>query len=754
MMRYAGLRAFAAISAGVAVQYLASLPVWFWIGYALLAIIALRFTRWYSLLLVLTAAAALYLGSASAGSGSTPLDEVATYEGAVVDEPIPRQGGRTYAVELRQAEIGERNYPCGLLVRLGTGRSFHYGDRLRFRGKVAPFRYPRNPGQVDLNQYYEHQGFAGRIRPTSEIIVSGHDEGNPLLRQVVMPLRRYIVDVIGHHTAGKNRALLAGLLLGEKGDLPEETRWAFSRAGVMHILAVSGLHVAILLGVCLSLLSIARARGLAGLAATVLVTFLYVAITGFPASAVRAGLMAASASIGLFVERRYDALNGLCIAGLLILLASPLALFDVGFQLSFVATAALVLFYGKIIALFDRRQTSRFLMKWVVSPFAVTLAATLGTAPLILWYFSRVSLLSLFANLVVVPLVGSALPLGILTVVTDAFSHGLASVLAQTLNLNLSAILWFTEKVGSLSWSALTIGRPHVLVVVWLYGLILLLVFVHQAWARKAFVVTALLGIAVIVWSGTFRSPSLRVTFLDTEEGAATYVEFPNGRNMLFDVGRSRDNVVATFLESRGVSRLDLLVLSHPHAHVYAGVPDLLGRLSVSRAVVPVESSDDAGYRAVIRTLRRSGAEVVVAGRGDSILGAGTDILVMSPTPWLRQSFWERQLNANDLSLVLRLEYQGFALLLPGDLDHAALLDDMPIRAQVLKSPHQGSIIANSELLLARASPGHVVVAGRLRIRPQVSERLHRRGIALHNVRQDGARVLTIGKGRAALSRI
>jgi competence protein ComEC len=765
-MRYAGLRAFIAIAAGIALQSAAHLSVWFLAAYALLALGAAFMTRGYSLLLALAALSALYL---EAGTGdmtrtasvrdrvpylqpAVPFFRRARFEAIVLDEPLPVSGNRIYAVELNRVRIGQRSYPLGLRARMTTGRYLRYGSRIELSGALARFNYPRNPGLVDLNQYYERQGFAGRIRPQS-IAIQAVDGGNPLLRTAIMPLRRHFALVIGRYSAGRNRALLAGLLLGEKGDLPEETRNAFSRTGTMHILAVSGLNVAILIGILALVLSVLRIRGWPRLLITVVVAALYVGATGFSASAVRAYLMALSAILGLFIERRYDPLNGICIAGIVILAADPTALLDVGFQLSFAATAAIVLFYRPVMGLFQSLSLPRLVRNWIIAPLAVVVSAQLGTIPLTAYYFYQLSLVSFLANLIVVPLVGLATPLGLLLVAAAPLYSGLGSVLAATLNLILSGIMFLTEGMSVFPSAVAIVGRPPLPVIIWLYGLILLLPGLGKAWVRKVFVFTSLAGLSVILWSSALQPSRLRVTFLDLPKGEATCLELPNGRNLLIDAGGGKSPLVRTFLNSRGINALDLLVLSHPHPHVTAGVEDLSRDLRIRHLLVPVDSTTDSNYTALMTRLRALGTEVAVAGQGDRIQGLGVQAEVFSPTRLLRTCYLSNQLGANDLSLVLRVEYQGCSFLFSGDLDQADLLEPPLPPSELLKSPHQGSVRANSPFLLDLARPSCLVLAARPRPKPKLVERLGERGIALVNLRAEGAAEATVQRHRAVLRR-
>jgi competence protein ComEC len=782
-MRYAGLRAFGALAIGIAVQSWVYLPTWFLLVLTGLALAAAFWTRGYSLLLSLLGAGALYYGTHAPGTGPVPYNRSTQFEATVLDEPMAHAGSRVYAVELTRMRSAPDYLPLGLKARLSTGLDFRYGDRITFKGRLLPFHYPRNPGVVDLNRFYQRQGFAGRIRAqTSPRILPG-SAGSPLLRLVVMPVRRHFVEVIGLFFQRENRALLAGLLLGDKADLTEETRTAFRRTGLTHLLAVSGLNVAILVGICLLLLMVLDIRGFAGLATTVILTMLYVGITGFSASALRAGLMAITAGAGVFIQRRYDPVNGISVAGIFLLVLDPFSLLDVGFQLSFAATAAIVLFFPLLRELYLRLNPSRRFENWVLSPLAVTLCGTLGTLPLIAVYFHQVSLVSLLANLLAVPLVALATPLGMLLMVAARVSSVVAGWLAATLDSTLSLLLWLVKTSSTLPWAVATVGRVSPLAVVWYYALLLfapslvlsrlapaprgpsdaslsravrywLLVLRnrHKSLSR-VWVATALSGLAAIVWYPNLQRPKFEMTFLDTGTGAATLCRFPSGRTLLVDAGNPDINVVQGFLQSKGLDQLDALVLTSRKATNLAAAEELARQRHITVAILPGESEADGSCAELGRLLRGQGARVAAASRGMQIKGLGGRVSVLAPRRSRSGAGSERRASRNRLSSVVKLEYAGLSVLFPGDLDQPELLDRSAARARVLVSPRLGSVPSNSERLLATVRPGVLVVPARFRIADKLKLRLDRFGIRVCNLRQNGAAVLTLEQGQAVIRR-
>jgi competence protein ComEC len=744
-MRNAGLRAFLAVVAGVILQRFCHVPGPFLLVFVAACLVAAFFTRGWSLLLGFLAASAFNLQVRSAPVTDIPYRTEARFEAVVLSEPIPILGSRTYAIELTRVRIGDRSYPLGLKAKLGGGL-LHYGERISFPGALLPFTYPRNPGIEDLNEYYSRQGFAGKMSARTGIVGHGGDSGNPVMRLLVMPVRRHFIDVIGQHFSGTNRALLAGMLLGDKGPLPEETREAFQSAGIMYVLAVSGLHVAILVGVCLILLDLLGIRGLARLTVLVLVTFIYVGIAGFSAPALRAGFMCIVVTLGLATQRPYNPRNGLFVAGVAILVLAPQSLFDVGFQLSFAAALAILLFYEPLEGLMHKNVMPHVVGRLVIAPLAVSISACFGVMPLIAYYFYRIPVLSFLASVVAVFLLGIALPWGTLLMVVHVLSYSLTSFLSAPLNILLSALRWLSEGISRIPWSAPVVGRPSPLLIVWFYVLILLGYFaLTRRWARKALLFTAVAGAGIWTWSSALQPHPLRVTFLDTIHGDATFVEFPDGHKMLTDAGSADDFWLPQFLRSHGVSRLDLLVVSHPHPHVCAGVENIVGLIPIRTCLVPIDSSGEPAFDSLIHDLKRRGTQVITVGEGDRLSATSSSLTpvftaeFLNPTPLDRQYYLDHLLSANDLSLVLRLSAGSDTILMAGDLDNPGLIADQSTHANWLHAPHQGSVRSNSDLLLDSVRPRDVVVSGWYRLKSKFLDRCAARGITVHNLRANGA---------------
>ncbi|MBT5832492.1 MAG: ComEC family competence protein, partial [Candidatus Latescibacteria bacterium] len=291
-----------------------------------------------------------------------------------------------------------------------------YGDSLCLRIRPTLPEPSRNPGGFDYRRYLSLRGIRALayVKRSNQIMGRVSRQWKWWKRGIV-PVRLLIRQTIEQNLSGGPAGLLKGVLLGDKRAVPEEVRKVFTRCGVNHVLAVSGLHVGLIAGVIFFGLKLCGIGRWITAWVTVLLLVVYALVTGLPPSVIRASLMASLVIFGSLGEWETDGWNALGVAGLVGLIARPADILNVGFQLSFVATGGILMFYRPILDLLPK-SGGRLITNTVWSPLAVSFAAQLATMPLIVTYFGVVSVIGILANLIVVPLIGLAAALGVVSV--------------------------------------------------------------------------------------------------------------------------------------------------------------------------------------------------------------------------------------------------------------------------------------------------------------------------------------------------
>jgi len=748
----------AAFAAGIAGASWRAVPTPFLIGggAALLLAGLLLGARRPGVASALVLAAMVVLGALRAAPPVLPADHIArrsldaplALEARLAREPVKWAPDRTRLVlDAEAVHAGPERLPSvgrvqltiyGLLdTPLGEGQRVLVDARLH-----RPIGF-RNPGGFDYPAHLRREGIllVGHARADR---VSALTPDAPPWRVAV---KRWAVGVITARLPETSGALLAGLLLGERSALPPQSDEAFRRAGVYHILAVSGFNVALLAGAVfggLAMVGIPR-RGAAGVAAVVLVGFALV-VGGQP-SVLRATVMGLLLLAALLLDRESQLVNALALAVLALLLWRPGDLWEPGFQLSFAATAGIVYLTPRLAT----AMTDRGWPVWLAAAVAVSLGAQAAVTPLMLVHFNQLSLIGVGANLAVVPLAGIATTLGMLALLVELVSGPLAALLFQTLwliLLILHALVWIAAAVPA---AMVHLPAPGVgTLVAWYAALLLAPATVASPRIRAGvgLLLVTVAGLSVWPWLRPTET-MLRVTFLDVGQGDAALVELPEGPRLLvdggpggarrFDVG---ERVLAPFLWNRPLGHLDAVALSHWDVDHSGGLAAVLARFRVGEFWESGRAA--AAAPETVAALARSRIPRRVLGAGQRLWLGRALITVLGPAPG-------PPLAANDQSLVLRLDWRSVSLLLPGDLGprgEALLLErGGPLRVLALKVPHHGSRFSSSAPLLQAVRPlvAVVSVGARNPFRhpsPEAIGRLEAIGARVYRTDRDGAVIL------------
>lgn len=606
------------------------------------------------------------------------------------------------------------------------------GDRVRLTGRLERPPVRRNPAQMDYGAYLRGQGIHATLRVEDETGVAFLSPSQRLPVRLATAIQRRVRVTLARSVPDPDaQAVLLALLLADRSRIEAEALDTFRQTGLMHLLAVSGLHIG-LVGVTLYVL-LKPVLGRLGLqrrevewsraAITLGLLFLYVLVTGGSVSVMRAFVMALLLIVGKAWERPSDTLNSLGGAALLLLALRPTALFEVGFQLSFGAVAALITLVPLLTATVPERIRQSKTGAFVTGSVVASVAATLGTAPALLAHFGKLPLGGLLLNLPAIPLTGLALAGGLGVAVCGGWFPLAAKGFGAFATLGAEGLLW-TSRVGAtgLGWAAFDGYLESALVLIAGSLALCALALWKRPIARHRLALVAVAAATLGLWadiaSGKGR-PGLDVLFLDVGQGDATLLAFPNGRHVLIDAGLRSPYVdegtrtVVPHLERYGIDRLDALVLTHADADHIGGAQAVLEAVRVGRLVHSGQAGETALWASVLRTADSLGVEVETLTAGDTLaLDPSVRLRVLGPSPALVTSS-----EPNGASIVLLAEYGRTRWLLTGDVEvagesalvshYAPLLD-----ADVVKVGHHGSRTSSTPALVeAVGDPAFAVVS-------------------------------------------
>ncbi len=750
----------AAFAAGIALaehRLLPDVPPWSLVGgvgiaWAFAWIV--RHDRLGSFLAIL-GFAALGLAHAEAFAGREPLwpqvaDGRTIVARGVVHSPPERApgGGWRAVVRLRAAAFGERevrrpgrsrhpaphartdtgNQPVEGLVRI-LGRvaapSVRVGDEVHVRGFFRVGRLPGNPGERSERDALRRRGLVGVIVTAPAGGVTVVRPGAWSVRGAIAAVRTRAVEAILQVLPMPQGGLMLSLLLGIDAHLPPEMYQQFSRAGLVHLMVVSGAQVAIVAG---ALSAAVRAAHLpVGLSATILGAGVvaFAAMVGWAPSIGRAVIMTGIAVAGTWAARGRDRAATLATAALVLLIVHPSVLFDIGFQLSFAATWGL-LFVAPALQ-------QRFAALGPLSrALGVTLGAQAGVAPLLMSHFQTVPLAGLIANLLALPLVAVLVPAGFALIPLLIAAPALGGPLLGLLRPGLDALMWIGGRFGDLSWSTLSTPPLGVPMVAGLYAIIGGAVAIAAGSWRPArgqrIAASAAAILALALWYGTASAapPVLTITVLDVGQGDAILIQSPSGRSALidgggeigaqrsgWDVGRMR---VVPALRRAGVRRVDVVVLSHAHEDHVGGLPAVMENFPIGLVLDPGVPHPAPSYARFLRLIEARRIPYRQAGDGLQVdLGAGARLTILHPAGPADPPGDLDGDAVHARGVVARLTHGRNAALFTGDVEvpvERVLIDrGAPLASQMLKVGHHGSRTSTSPEFVARVRPRIAVIS-------------------------------------------
>jgi len=651
------------------------------------------------------------------------------------------------------------------------------GDLLVVTGTMFRPRPATNPGEFDFARLYRRRGIHAAMSASGRSLRLERRGAGRGLMQLACVARARLRRVLQRSLARdeRTRLLLCATLLGDRAQLDEDFEESFKRSGTMHLLAISGLHVGIVAWL------VWHAAALAGLGrcssgVVVLATVaLYAMVTGLAPSVLRATVMTGALVLSIMGRRRLDLLQATALAGLVVLVARPFDLFHAGFQLSFAAVAAIVCVYGELRELLrpaDRleervvwheeftaaRRARWWLRRHATGAVAVSTAAWLGVLPLTAYYFHLFSPITVLGNLVAVPLLAVVVALGFVHLALAMVSPALAAApgwLAQGATAALTAVVEGAARVP-MAWTYCASPALGWVVAYYVLGLVVV--------ARRR------LGLsgrhAAMLWMAALagyllatlperRAPALEVCALDVRHGSAAVLRYPDGSTVVCDCGSyGRTDVgrwvAAPALWRWGVRRIDLLVVSHADVDHINGIPALLERFAVGRAIYsPILERSEAG-RQLLAMLDARGVPHEAARAGDRfVVGQGNPLDVLAPLRWTLAA---RPDDQNENSLVLGARHQGRRVLVTGDIQLAAsaalLGSGADLRADVLIVPHHGCKMHNTPDFARAVRPAVAICSNRAdHLPPATVAAYEQAGARVLATCSDGAVTVTLGRG-------
>lgn len=564
-------------------------------------------------------------------------------------------------------------------------------------------------------------------------------------------INHFITQTLPLEQAGIYKAILTG----DRSSLSLEINESFKASGVAHLLAISGIHVGLLALICTFLFNLVVRRSewlllhisaikLSALLSLFPVT-LYALVAGFGPPVVRALCMVAVFIAALLCNRQWSIANNIAIAALIILTYSPQLIGTASFQLSFAAVIAISLFAQQIKQVTTATphnsssqpfSTWNKIFRWGLASLLISLIASLGTAPIVLTHFHRLSLLSPITTLIVEPMLCFwSLSWGLLAAIFLYPFPMLAVLLLKTGGLGITLAAHATTALAALPFASIWGPAPTLGQTVCWYGILILIALRPTqkfVYAKRGGIALCLLGLIAPAIIPRASSTETEIAVLDVGQGSAVVMHLPGNKTFLLDGGQKKsrgakgpsvgEQIIAPYLWERGITTLDGVIVSHPDADHFSGVPFILQHFRPSHLWVNGADNEPKGknngqntYHQLLQTARNRAIAMSVPSQGE-VLYRAEDVAITALSSHDNGKIDLKLHSDNDESMVIRLEVGHRSFLFPSDIESQGESDLVQqwherLKADVLIAPHHGSKTSSSPDLLKAVSPEYIVVS-------------------------------------------
>ncbi|QDV66311.1 ComEC/Rec2 family competence protein [Crateriforma conspicua] len=672
------------------------------------------------------------------------------------------------------------------------------GDAVTLLGELSRFQPASNPGQPDLQRVYRQRRLHGRIHvdDAAGVITSAADDkpawwaaSRNWIGRFAGELSRLGRQSLLRHTDASSGPLAMALILGQRDNVDPLTRDQLLVTGTVHLLSVSGLHLAIVVVMAGWLATFVGARVRGRVVLILLTCLVYTAVTGGRPPVVRASILVAVYALSLWVQRPAVSINSLGLAALLLLLWNPTLIESIGVQLSFIAVSTLIIcgstdpLQSEAVRqeLSREEQLDRLIEKssppiayharriWtgLRNAFAYSAAVTLVSAPLVWHQFHVISPISVLANVLLGPWMFIALASGLVTIALEQLWMPLGLPSGWICHQTILVMRWIVQRAAEIPGGHFWLPSPPTWCVVGFYVALIVALLsrgigrstnpiqptpANPLRRRSLVVALSAWGLWVVMawWLSTTPVPMNNATtesiFVDVGHGTAVVMRFDQDDVWLYDCGHLGNDLgeshdIDGVLWSLGTTHLSGIVLSHADSDHFNALPSLLNRFDVDQIITPpgmMDEPDEPALLPIRAAIRRHRVPVKTWSVGDHHQRDRADLVTLHP-PKTRLAGSD---NAN--SLVLQINAGSTWMMLPGDLEPPGTMTlvngPRPSPGGVMMAPHHGSLAADSDMVLRWARPSKVVVSGgRRALHPDVENAMQLTGSDVAITRRDAA---------------
>jgi competence protein ComEC len=634
---------------------------------------------------------------------------------------------------------------------------FQDGERIEASGWLSKISPPRNPGQYDWALHNARRGIRVRLQCNGDENVSTIQSVATQTPSLAKRFRHLLLRGIDTSDAGTGDAdtgdasssLLDTMVLGHRTAIDEKTERLFLETGCAHYLAVSGIHIAMLASIVWFPARLFGASRRSAAVLLIIAVIVYVAVADARPSMLRAAVIACTLSVAMLLRRRANTINSLSVAALLLLSINPLSLFDVGFQLSFVAVTGIVLLtpvmsklsgglFARQSVIADANNSPQDPSELIVAQggglhwlkhalhpvmllVLVSIAAWVSTLPIVSVHFGRLAPLGWLGSILSFPMVFVVMILSFLKLAVGLIIPVASPIVDSPLRFSTEALQGFLEFARTHLGGPIDVTPPSATTLLAYYGCLLaIVVAVRRGWSvRRGLCAAFLFALTIVSWNWPSQvANSLTITQFAVGRGTTTFIELSSGGAWIYDAGSSSpsdpgEHLILPYMRERKISHLDGIIVSHPNLDHFGGVPAIVRSKPCDVVYVNTNGphpnrGPEGPFEVLLQELKRTGQTIRSLHAGDTLDWGGS---VRANILWPPAQS-DAQLSVNDQSIVIRLEYQNRSVLLSGDIGYATqqfLIDKSDLKSDVLILPHHGAVEENTAAFIKAVNPTTLV---------------------------------------------
>lgn len=595
-----------------------------------------------------------------------------------------------------------------VLVTLNTNEKLKIYDYYKIKGRLSvPFK-AGNPSQFDYGNYLRNFNvyavFYG-AKGAEPVFLNSDLSAREKVLQWINDYREKIISIHSNYLSSPNLEILGGIVFGDDAvSPPENIKQSFINSGLLHILAASGMNVAFIFSFFFFFLSALKVNYKVNISAGIVMVIVYSLMTGLGASVVRATFMLVFVLIGKLIDRDAHSISLLAFVAFLMLLYNPMYINDVGFQLSFIVTFGLL-----IMTPFLMRGKNKF-VNWVIGTVSIPIIAQLWVMPIQIFYFNNISLYSVFANIMSVPIL-SVISFGgfvssLIATITPPF---ICRCFDFVLNPMLTLLVNISDFWGKLPNAAIQTTHPSVFQIILYYAVLLLITALMDKNIRENYLKPIKLALPVLMLvlclsQISFPNHNLEITAFDVGNADAFLIKTPDNKYLMIDTAKSGYNggksqakmLILKYLMDRGIKNIDTIIVTHFDNDHCGGAVDLMEGVSVKNLYVNSLNHDSNAAKQIYKRANLRGVKLILAENNQTVIDK--DGLVIR-----NYICNEPGVGDNESSVLTLLHYKNFSMLFTGDSGvdtFMKLKNFLPQNITVLKVGHHGANgVVNKEML-------------------------------------------------------